>query len=83
MVVLTIGGGGAVGPDRPARLEEEPVAKKDITWDDLNGAEKRAVLRADARGAWQILRGAGGTPRADRRVEAIYDKARKRIANGQ
>lgn len=58
------------------------MAKKDITWDDLNAAEKRAVLRADARGAWQVFRGASGTPRVDRRVEAIYDKARKRI-NGK
>jgi len=56
---------------------------KDITWDDLNGAEKRAVLRADARGTWQMLRGASSTPGVDRRVEAIYDKARKRIAGGK
>lgn len=59
------------------------MPKRDVTWDDLNAAEKRAVLRADARGAWQMLRGATSTPRVDRRVEAIYDKARKRIANGQ
>jgi hypothetical protein len=58
------------------------MAKPDITWDDLTGAEKRAVLRADARGAWQVFRGASSTPRVDRRVEAIYDKARKRI-NGK
>ncbi|MET7651544.1 hypothetical protein [Streptomyces sp. NPDC005486] len=56
---------------------------KDITWDDLNGAEKRAVLRADARGSWQMLRGASSTTAVDRRVEAIYDKARKRIAKGK
>lgn len=55
------------------------MPKKDITWDDLTGAEKRAVLRADARGAWQMLRGASGTPRVDRRVEAVYERARKRI----
>lgn len=59
------------------------MAKKDITWDDLNGAEKRAVLRADLRGSWQMLRGASGTPAVDRRVEAIYDKARERIAKGK
>jgi len=59
------------------------MPKKDITWDDLTGAEKRAVLRADLRGSWQMLRGASGTPRVDRRVEAIYDKARKRIAGGK
>ena len=56
---------------------------KDITWDDLNAAEKRAVLRADARGLVRMLRGASGTPAADRRVEAIYDQARKRIAKGK
>lgn len=55
----------------------------DITWDDLNREEKRQVLKADARGAWQILRGARSTPAADRKVEAIYDKARKRIAQGK
>ena len=56
---------------------------KDISWDDLTSQEKRQVLRADARGAWQVLRGARSTPAVDRRVEAIYDKARKRIANGK
>lgn len=54
----------------------------DITWNDLNGKEKRAVLRADAGGAWKILRGARSTPVADRRVEAIFEQARKRIARG-
>lgn len=56
---------------------------KDITWDDLNGAEKRAVLRADARGLVRMLRGASSTPAADRRVKAIYDQAAKRIAKGK
>ncbi|WP_327319265.1 hypothetical protein [Streptomyces sp. NBC_01235] len=59
------------------------MAKNDVTWDDLTGAEKRAVLRADARGTWQVLRGATSTPRVDRRVEAVYDQARKRIAGGK
>jgi len=59
------------------------MPKKDIDWDDLTRAEKRAVLRADARGTWQMLRGASGTPRVDRRIEAIYDKARQRIAKGK
>lgn len=59
------------------------MPKNDIAWDDLTGAEKRAVLRADARGSWQMLRGASSTPAVDRRVEAIYDKARKRIAKGK
>lgn len=56
---------------------------RDIDWDDLTGVEKRAVLRADARGTWQMLRGASSTPRVDRRVEAIYEQARKRIAGGK
>lgn len=56
---------------------------RDIDWDDLTGAEKRAVLRADTRGTWQMLRGASSTPRVDRRVEAIYEQARKRIAGGK
>ncbi|MEU5633512.1 hypothetical protein ACH47C_26830 [Streptomyces rishiriensis] len=59
------------------------MPKKDIDWDDLTAAEKRAVLRADARGAWQVFRGASGTPAVDRRVEAVYDTARKRIAGGK
>ncbi|MGQ4358880.1 hypothetical protein [Streptomyces sp. SAS_272] len=59
------------------------MANNDVAWDDLNAAEKRAVLRADLRGGWQMLRGASGTPAVDRRVEAVYDKARKRIANGK
>jgi ABC-type Fe3+-citrate transport system substrate-binding protein len=59
------------------------MAAKDITWDDLTAAEKRAVLRADLRGSWQMLRGASSTPAVDRRVEAVYDKARKRIAGGK
>jgi hypothetical protein len=54
-----------------------------ITWDDLNAKEKRAVLRADAGGAIRILRGASSTPRADRRVDAIYKQAAKRIANSK
>jgi hypothetical protein len=58
------------------------MPKNDITWEDLTPAEKRAVLRADLRGSWQMLRGASGTPAVDRRVEAVYDKARKRI-NGK
>lgn len=56
---------------------------KDVDWDDLTGAEKRAVLRADLRGSWQMLRGASSTPAVDRRVEAIYDQARKRINGGK
>lgn len=59
------------------------MPKKDIDWDDLTGAEKRAVLRADLRGSWQMLRGASSTPAVDRRVEAIYDQARKRINGGK
>ncbi|MEH0551217.1 hypothetical protein [Streptomyces sp. B21-101] len=59
------------------------MANHDIAWDDLNASEKRAVLRADLRGSWQMLRGASGTPAVDRRVEAVYDKARKRIAGGK
>ncbi|WP_432034195.1 hypothetical protein [Streptomyces antibioticus] len=59
------------------------MPKPDITWDDLNAAEKRAILRADARGAWQILRGASRTPTADRRIKAVYEQARQRIANGK
>ncbi|MEH0578977.1 hypothetical protein QBA54_31910 [Streptomyces sp. B21-108] len=59
------------------------MTKPDINWDDLTASEKRAVMRADARGAWQMLRGASGTPRVDRRVEAIYEQARKRIAGGK
>jgi hypothetical protein len=59
------------------------MPKNDITWDDLNGAEKRAVIRADARGLVRMLRGASGTPAVDRRVEAIYEQARKRIAKSK
>jgi len=59
------------------------MPKKDIDWDDLTGAEKRAVLRADARGLVRMFRGASSTPAADRRVEAIYDQARKRINGGK
>ncbi|MFF0593195.1 hypothetical protein [Streptomyces antibioticus] len=59
------------------------MPKNDVTWDDLNGAEKRAILRADARGAWQIFRGASSAPGADRRVEAVYERARKRINGGK
>ncbi|MGW1034324.1 hypothetical protein ACWD4Z_19305 [Streptomyces antibioticus] len=59
------------------------MPKNDVTWDDLTGAEKRAILRADARGAWQILRGASSAPSADRRVEAVYEQARKRINGGK
>ncbi|MEU8713603.1 hypothetical protein [Streptomyces sp. NPDC048663] len=56
----------------------------DIAWDDLTRTEKRAVLRADAKGAWRVLRTrTTNTPAADRRVEAIYDQARKRIAKGK
>jgi hypothetical protein len=56
----------------------------DITWDDLTRAEKRAVLLADAKGGWRVLRHrATSTPKADRRVEAIFEQARKRIANGK
>ncbi|MFF2215049.1 hypothetical protein [Streptomyces antibioticus] len=55
------------------------MPKQDIDWDDLTGAEKRAILRADARGAWQIFRGASRTPAADRRVQAVYEQARQRI----
>ena len=60
------------------------VAADDISWDDLTGAEKRAVLRADAKGAWRVLRTrTASTPAADRRVEAVYARARKRIADGK
>ncbi|MFK0151184.1 hypothetical protein ACIQVK_03765 [Streptomyces sp. NPDC090493] len=60
------------------------MAANDITWDDLTPAEKRAVLRADARGAWRVLRTrTTSTPAADRRVEAVYEQARKRIAGGK
>lgn len=59
------------------------MPKNDITWDDLNAAEKRAVLRADARGLVRMLRGASSTPAADRRVEAVYEQAAKRIAGGK
>jgi hypothetical protein len=60
------------------------VAANDITWDDLTRAEKRAVLLADAKGGWRVLRHrATSTPDADRKVEAIYDQARKRIAKGK
>ncbi|SMF64632.1 hypothetical protein [Streptomyces sp. Amel2xC10] len=59
------------------------MPKNDVTWDDLTGAEKRAILRADARGAWQIFRGASSAPAADRRVEAVYEQARARIAKGK
>lgn len=60
------------------------MAAKDIDWDDLNWAEKRAVLRADARGGWKVFRTRQtSTPAADRKVAAIFEQARQRIAKGQ
>lgn len=47
-----------------------------LTW-----AEKAAVARLELKGARRIFAGAKSTPDIDRRVEAIYDQARKR-ANG-
>lgn len=56
----------------------------DIDWGDLNWSEKRAVLRADAKGGWSVLRTrATSTPKADREVEAVFERARKRIAKGK
>ncbi|MEU1293043.1 hypothetical protein ABZ439_11515 [Streptomyces sp. NPDC005840] len=60
------------------------MAPRPITWDDLTGPEKRAILRADARGAWRVLRtGTTRTPATDRKVAAVYEKARQRIEGGK
>lgn len=50
-------------------------------WSDLTGAEKRAVIRAEARGGVRVLfTGVSTTPDLDRKVQAVYDQAARRIA---
>ncbi|MEU3340667.1 hypothetical protein [Streptomyces sp. NPDC006668] len=54
-------------PDRPA-------------WRDLTWSERAAIVRAEASGVRNAAAGITEQPDVDRKVEAVYDKARKRLA---
>ena len=52
-------------------------------WRDLTWREKAAIVRAEAKGVRGAAAGITDQPDVDRKVEAVYAKARKRIAKGK
>ncbi|MFI7014135.1 DUF6257 family protein [Streptomyces sp. NPDC050164] len=55
----------------------------DIKFSDLTLSEKAAVIRAEARGVRRATAGIEHQPDIDRKVAAVYERARKRIAKGK
>ena len=52
-------------------------------WRDLTWREKAAIVRAEANGVRNAAAGITHQPDVDRAVEAVYAKARKRLAKGK
>lgn len=52
-------------------------------WRDLTWSEKAAIVRAEARGVRRAAAGITRQPDIDRRIEAVYAKARKRLGKSK
>ncbi|MGW1616566.1 DUF6257 family protein [Streptomyces sp. NPDC002285] len=59
------------------------MAEQKPKWRDLNLGEKAAIVRAEARGVRRAAAGVEHQPEIDRKVAAVYERARKRIAKSK
>lgn len=59
------------------------MPEKKPEWRELTLSEKAAIVRAEARGVRRSIGNIQNQPDVDRAVEAVYDKARKRLSKGK
>ena len=56
---------------------------KKPAWRDLTFTEKASIVRAEARGVRRSIGNIQNQPDVDRAIEAVYERARKRLSKGK